>query len=74
MAVVNGGPQIIEPLGRVGGGEIRSAHLVSQVQQHLGDPAHADAADPDKMDASDLSVHAAAVQDLFHKSPTRGRV
>ena len=44
--------------GRRVGREIRAAHLVAEVHQHLGDAAHAGAADADEMDAMDLVLHA----------------
>ena len=36
-------------------GSIRALHRVAEIAQHLGDAAHADAADPDEMDGSDLA-------------------
>ena len=39
-------------VGGVGG--IRALHRVAEVDQHLGDAAHADAADADKVDRSDI--------------------
>ena len=40
--------------------EVRAAHLVAEVDQHLGDAAHARAADADEMDAPDLVLHRAS--------------
>ena len=33
-------------------GDVRALHPMAEVVQHLGDPAHADAADPDEVDAA----------------------
>ncbi len=41
--------ETLEALRRLGFGEIRAADDVSHVEQHLGDAAHADAADADEM-------------------------
>ena len=42
-----------EPAGIGAVGEIAALHLVAEIVQHLGDAAHADAADPDEMDGAD---------------------
>src|SRR5206468_459168 len=36
-------------------GGVRALHGITQITQHLGDAAHADAADPDEMNGSDLA-------------------
>ena len=72
VASVDRGAQIIQALGDVGGGEVRTADLISQVEENFGDPAHADAADADEMDAPDLPVHAAGFQYLFHDALRKG--
>jgi hypothetical protein len=38
--------------------QVRARHLIAEVEQHLGDAAHADAADSHKMDALDFCKHA----------------
>ena len=50
-------PELDEPLGRAVLREVRAAHLVALVHQHLGNAAHARAADADEMDAPDLVLH-----------------
>jgi len=50
-------PQITEPLGRRGVAEIGAADAVPQGQQHFCNPAHADAADANKMNALNLCEH-----------------
>src|ERR1700722_16964628 len=40
-------------IGALGG--VRTLHDVTEITKHLGDAAHADAADPDKVDRSDLA-------------------
>jgi hypothetical protein len=53
-----------QPLGdaplQVGAGD-----LVAEVQQHLGDAAHADAADADEMDALNFCKHAGIAEESF---------
>src|SRR4051794_21800296 len=34
---------------------VRALHRVAEIAEHLGDAAHADAADPDEVDGSDLA-------------------
>jgi len=53
----NGCAQLLQALRRVGGLDVRSADAVSEIQQHFGDAAHSDAADADKMDALDFTLH-----------------
>ena len=36
-------------------GCVRALHRIAEIAQHLGDAAHADAADPDEVDGSDLA-------------------
>ena len=38
-------------------GQVRAADLVAEVEQHLGDAAHAGTADADEMDMFDLVLH-----------------
>jgi hypothetical protein len=38
-------PRVPQPLGRTARRDVRAADVVFQVEQHLGDPAHAGAAD-----------------------------
>ena len=55
--VVTGGDAPAEhaqALGDRGRREVRAADVVAEVQQHLGDPAHADPADAHEVDALDL--------------------
>jgi hypothetical protein len=44
-------------------GRVRALHGVTEIAQDLGDAAHADAADPDEVDGSDLArqSHAASL-------------
>ncbi len=72
VAAVDRGAQVVQTLGDVGGAEVRTADLIAQIEEDLGDPAHADAADPDEMDAPDLPVHAALLKGLFHLFPQMG--
>ena len=44
------GAQRRQAAGNVAVAQVRAGHPVAQVQQHLGDAAHADAADADEMD------------------------
>ena len=41
--------------------DVRALHAVAEIDQHLGDAAHADAADADEMDRSDVARHLHAV-------------
>src|SRR4029077_16688871 len=36
-------------------GDVRAAHRVAEVRQHLGDAAHADATDADEMNRTDVA-------------------
>jgi hypothetical protein len=40
-------------IGALGG--VRALHGIAKIAQHLGDAAHADAADPDEVDGSNLA-------------------
>ena len=65
MADENLRTEALQTLGTGRHLEVRAGHLVTQVEQHLGDSAHADPADTDEMDATD-TAHA---PDLgFHRS------
>ena len=62
-----------QPLGDRVGLQVRALHRVAEVQQHLGDAAHAAAADADEVDALDAAhagVHAGlrAVADEFKRA------
>ena len=46
-----------QPIGDVGRLRVRSADLVAEVREQLGDAAHADAADADEVDPSRASEH-----------------
>jgi len=46
-------------------GGVRALHGIAEIDQHLGDAAHADPADPDEVDGSDLARQSHA---LFHRS------
>ena len=50
-------PRLARRCGDGGALEIGAGDLVAEVQQHLGDAAHADAADADKMDALNFGEH-----------------
>src|SRR6185436_14972156 len=49
--------EFLQPPDRLGILQIGARHLVAHGQQHLGDAAHAGSADPDEMDALNLSEH-----------------
>src|SRR5437016_5682453 len=53
MSDEDNGAQTRQTLRNLGIAEIRTRNFVAEVQQHLGDAAHADAADADKMNALD---------------------
>jgi hypothetical protein len=46
--------KVSEPLGERRGFEVRAGDTVSEVEEDLGDAAHSDAADTDKMNALDF--------------------
>ena len=46
---------LAQPLDIGAVGRVRALHGIAEIVQHLGDAAHADAADPDEMDGSDLA-------------------
>jgi hypothetical protein len=47
---------LVAQAGDVGAfGGVRALHRIAEIAQHLGDAAHADAADPDEVDGSDLA-------------------
>ena len=52
-------PSLRQVLGHGIGLEVRALHLIAEVQHHLGDAAHAGAADADEMDGID-ATHARA--------------
>ena len=39
-------------------GDVRALHRIAEIDQHLGDAAHADAADADEMDRADVAAAA----------------
>src|SRR6476646_2728841 len=49
MAHENDGALFRQPLSNAGTLEVRAGHFVAKRQQHLGNAAHADAANPDEM-------------------------
>ena len=53
---------------------VRSLDLVAEIVHHLGDAAHADAADADEMQRSDLLKPAHARPTHFALPPSRGKV
>jgi hypothetical protein len=55
MADGDGRAAILQPLDRIALGGVRALHLVAEVQQNLGDAGHADAADADEMDGTDVA-------------------
>src|SRR5947208_3409490 len=63
----------LEPFGDRRGSYIGARDLVSKVQQHLGDPAHADAADTHKVNVLDTFKQSVftlgASQSLFPRDP-----
>ncbi len=54
MADGDGNALVAQPLDVGALGDVGAAHRVAEIVQHLGDPAHADAADPDEMNGSDF--------------------
>ena len=57
MAGDDGGPELREATGGVALVQVGARHAVAEREQHLGDAAHADAADADEMHAPLRSVH-----------------
>ena len=57
MAFEHGCAQAGQPLGDGGALQVGAGDLVAEIQQHLGDAAHADAADAYEMDALNLGEH-----------------
>ena len=53
-------PEAGQPLGGVRAAQVGAGDLVAQVEQHLGDAAHADAADADEMNFLYFPVHEAS--------------
>ncbi len=63
---------VLDQPPRVGAlGDVAALHLVAEIVQHLGDARHADAADADEMDQSDIERHCphAATPDGERASP-----
>ena len=52
------------PVGDLGGLQVRALHRVAVIEQHFGDVGHADATDPDEVDAAQR----------LHLSNPRGRL
>src|ERR1700678_1681771 len=46
--------------------QVRSGNFVAEIQQHLGNPAHADATDAHEMDALNLGKHKSTSCHGFH--------
>jgi hypothetical protein len=57
MSFEYGRAQIRKPLGHSGTLEVRTGDFIAEVQQYLGDAAHADAADSDEMNVLDFREH-----------------
>src|SRR5947209_18480172 len=51
VALVNGGAELGQAIRNGAAAQIGAGAFESEVQQHLGDAAHADAAEPYKLDA-----------------------
>ena len=51
-------PSVAQPLHVGAVGDVAALHRVAEIVQHLGDAAHADAADADEMDRADVSGRA----------------
>src|SRR6266566_7641823 len=64
--------EIDEPAGIGAFGEVAALHAVAEIVQDLGDTAHADAADPDKMQRADRSGQRSHAARLFFALPTSG--
>ena len=58
---------VAQPLHVGAVGDVRAAHAVVLVGQHLGDAAHSDPADPDEMDRADVARQ-------FHQKISGGRI
>ncbi len=54
MALKNDGSEGFEPFGYIGLANVGTGHFKTEVDQHLGDAAHSNAAYAHKMDAFDL--------------------
>ena len=50
-------PRLCQPLGDSRTLQIRAGNLIAEIQQHLGNPAHADPADAHEMNALNLGKH-----------------
>ena len=57
----DGNPQLAQALDVGVVGEVGALHPVAEIDQHLGDAAHADAADADEMHRPDVQPHLHAV-------------
>ena len=62
-------PRLPEPLRGVRLLQVRSRDLVPEVQEHLGDAAHADAADADEMDMLNFFEHSPCRSSRFPPPP-----
>src|SRR3546814_12183370 len=54
MALEDGDAESAQPLDVIVRREVRALHLVAEIVHHLGDARHADAADADEVDDSDI--------------------
>ena len=61
MAVDDLRPQLHQALGDLALLQVGAGDLVAEIEQHLGDAAHADAADADKVDFTDLAEHSVSL-------------
>src|ERR1700690_116244 len=64
VAFENERAQILKAIRDYRSLEIRPRNLVAEIQQHLGNPAHADAADAYEMNALNLGKHRVRVNFL----------
>ena len=67
LPVVDGHALAAQPLHIRGLGDVGALHLVAEVDQKLGDAAHADAADADEVDRTEIERQ-------FHANPLVSRM
>jgi hypothetical protein len=63
----DGGALLAQPLDVGVLGRVRALHRIAEINQHFGDPAHADAADADEVDRTDIGreLHASILMILL---------
>ena len=66
VAITDRSAQLTEAPGDLALFEVGTGHLVAEIDEHLGDAAHADAADADEVDFADLAEHGCSSGRLGH--------